>query len=143
MSRRKKARIDKAVRAGPKHQVVTCTGGEFLYRKTPCAECPWRRDSPVGEFPAEAFRLSAKSAYDMASTTFACHMSGKVRPAICAGFLMRGAHHNLSMRLARSRGALDPSLLSEEGVELYDNYREMAEANDVDPADPALAPCRD
>lgn len=31
----------------------------------PCAECPWRLDAPVGQFPPERFADLARSAEDM------------------------------------------------------------------------------
>lgn len=121
--------------------VVEVTGGEPSYCRRPCPECPWRTDVPVGVFPAEAFRISAPTAYDMATRVFACHMAGRGKPRTCAGFLMR-AHHNLSVRLGMIQGRIDPRQLSEDGVPLYEDYRAMAEANGVAADDPVLGPCR-
>lgn len=39
-------------------------------------------------------------------------------------------------------GRYDPSLVSDDGIALYDSYREMAVANGVPPDDPIIAPCR-
>lgn len=111
-------------------------GGRF--RKTVCAECPWRRDAEVGRFPAQAFRESASTSYDMAQRMFSCHMSGAAKPAVCAGFLLRNADHNLSVRVACVEGRYDPSEVSDGGADLYDNYREMAIANGVASDDPRL-----
>jgi hypothetical protein len=131
--------------AGPDHQVLTlnCASGDrFSHRKTICPDCPWRKDSKNGAFPAEAFRHSATTAYDMATTTFACHHQGSDKPATCAGFLLKGAEHNLSVRLAMIKGRYDPRAIDAKGVELHAGYRSMAIANGVDPDDPAIAPCR-
>lgn len=128
--------------AGPDHQVVTVTSsGDRAYRRTPCAECPWREDA-TGEFPAEAFLHSASTAYDMATNVFACHDSGSRRPAVCAGFLLRGSDHNLAVRLSALRGS-PMTDVSDAGHALHANYRAMAIANGVDPDDPILKPCRD
>ena len=127
--------------AGADHQVVTVQGGEGTYRRSPCSDCPWRVDA-VGLFPAEAFRHSAGTAYDMSDRTFACHQSGTVKPAICAGFLLRGAEHNLTVRLGRMRGRFKPDV-QDAGLQLHPNYRSMAVANGVPPSDPALRLCRD
>lgn len=125
--------------AGPDHQVVTITGAKGTHRRSPCEECPWRRDAPIGAFPPEAYRHSANTAYDMSSHIFSCHMTGAEKPATCAGFLLRGAEHNFSVRMARSDGrCLDMS----SDAPLYDNYREMATANGVPADDAALARCR-
>lgn len=128
--------------AGPEHQVVTvATPARSLYRREPCPECPWRLDAPVGAFHAEAFRISANTAYDLSTHRFACHMSGTEKPAACAGFLLRGADHNLSIRLAIASGEMGLGDVHSD-VALYDSYREMAIANGVDENDPALTPCR-
>lgn len=141
MSRKKQPEILRVRPADENHQVVTVAGdGSRRHRKKPCAQCPWRKDA-TGVFPAEAFRHSAETAYDMSSHVFSCHDSGTKRPAACAGFLLRGADHNLSVRLARMQGQMLD--VEEGGHELHENYRAMAIANGVDPDDPVLAPCRD
>lgn len=126
---------------GELHQVVTVTGGGGGYRRAPCATCPWRKDS-VGEFPAEAFRISASTAYDQAMNKFSCHSSGRKKPATCAGFLLRGARDNIGVRLTIFKGELDLTQVSDGGAELFDGYRSMAIANGVSPDDPALVKCR-
>lgn len=127
--------------AGPNHAVVSVESEVVSYRRTPCRDCPWRVDA-VGEFPAEAFRHSAETAYDMSQREFACHSSGSEKVATCAGYLLRGATHNLSTRLRLMNGRVDLSRVSDGGVELFDSYREMAVANGVDPDDPVLDRCR-
>lgn len=127
--------------AGADHQVVTVEGGPGTYRRKPCSDCPWRVDA-VGEFPAEAFRHSANTAYDMSRNTFACHQSGATRPAICTGFLLRGSEHNLAVRLQRIQGRIGDDV-RDGGHELHISYRAMAVANGVPPDDEALRPCRD
>lgn len=143
---KREVKILKETPAGEHHQVVTFLrvgggGDKHCHRKKPCKDCPWRKDS-AGVFPAEAFKVSAKTAYDMSDSTFACHSSGIDKPATCAGFLLNGAHHNLSIRLAYMRGKLTNDF-HDNGHELFQNYREMAVANGVDADDPVLAPCRD
>lgn len=136
----KQTRVVRTRPADDNHQVVTVEGGSAGYCRKPCADCPWRVDA-TGAFPAEAFRLSAPTAYDMAENVFACHQSGTERPRTCAGFLLRGSAHNLSVRLSRMHGRIHDDV-SDGGHALHDGYREMAIANGVDPNDPALAPCR-
>lgn len=136
-----KTRITETRPAGPFDQVVTVEGGKGTYRKKPCAGCPWVTEND-GTFPAEAFRHSASTAYDMSDRMFGCHESGTEKPATCAGFLLRGADHNLAVRLAFLRGRIDPSHLSDGGRDLHASYASMATANGVDPTDPVLARCR-
>jgi len=138
--RRKKPSVLRVRPAGDCHQVVTVEGGGGAYRKKPCNDCPWRVDA-VGVFPAEAFRHSANTAYDMATHTFACHQAGAGRPTTCAGFLLRGANHNLTVRLRLMDGTFKNDV-SDGGHRLHDDYRAMAIANGVDEQDEILAPCR-
>lgn len=137
-----KSKVVKITPAGHEHQVVTVVGGKGSYRRKPCFDCPWRKDAKIGEFPAESFRVSANTAADMSTHQFSCHNSGTEKPATCAGFLLRGADHNLSVRLGRMNGRIDLDAVSDGGVPLYESYRAMAEANGVSPDDPALAQCR-
>lgn len=111
------------------------------YCRQPCRECPWRRDVAPGKFSAARFRALANTAYDMARSLFACHMSTEEKPVACAGFLLRGADHNFTVRIGRSRGEMLPGQV-ETTVDLYSSYREMAIANGVSPSDPALRGCR-
>jgi hypothetical protein len=136
-----KPKVTNRRRAGRSHEVVTVMGGDTRYCTQPCAQCPWRIDQ-MGSFPAEAFRHSANTVYDMSGHSFACHMAGAEKPTTCAGFLLRGAEHNMNVRLALARGDIDPDKVSDGGHALYDGYREMAEANGVDKRDPVLRPCR-
>lgn len=134
------ARIVAIRPADENNQVVTTVGGSGGYRKTPCGGCPWRTDQ-TGQFPAEAFRHSAGTAYDMAQTTFGCHESGSKKPATCAGFLLRGADHNFKVRIGYAAGRFKNDV-SDGGHELHDSYRAMAAANGVPPDDPAIEKCR-
>lgn len=127
-------------KAGPDHRVLTLKGSRNprssrLYPKVPCPECPWRRKN-MGMFPAQAFRHSAETALDMSNHVFACHSSPIEDSKICTGFLLRGAVHNLAVRLMYIQGKLQPP--AEPECELFESYRDMAQANGVASDDPAL-----
>lgn len=107
------------------------------YMPSPCRECPWRRDVPVGKFTPARFQALAHTAYDLARKVFACHMSKDGGDVACAGYVLMQGAHNLAMRLARQ-----PFEVSTD-VKLFSNYREMAIANGVRPRDPCLVECRD
>lgn len=132
-----KAKITRVSPASENDQVLTVVGGIDVYRRTPCGGCPWRIDQ-AGKFSAEAFRISAHTAYDCAEEVFACHESGVKNPATCAGFLLRNSAHNLLARLKHINGG--PGCSSD--VELWPSYRAMAIGNGVDPDDPVLVRCR-
>lgn len=137
-------KITRVRKADDNHRVVRIEtkGAEAVsYRREPCGGCPWRKDQ-TGQFPAEAFRISANTAYDAAQETFGCHESGQKKPATCAGFLLQNAANNLSVRLSIAFGKADFSGITDGGHDLHESYRAMAEANGVDHNDPVLAPCR-
>ena len=126
--------------AGPDHQVVTVEGGHKGYRREPCPGCPWRVDN-TGSFPAQAFEHSAQTAHDMSTHVFACHESGVAGGHTCAGFLLRGADHNLAVRMGYIAGQYADDV-TDGGHPLHDSYRSMATANGVDPDSLALSACR-
>jgi hypothetical protein len=127
--------------AGKNHAVVTVVNGDDRYCTQPCPECPWRKDQ-TGEFPPEASKISANTANDMNTHTFGCHMAGTEKPATCAGFILNGSIHNLTVRLKVITGKIDLSKISNGGHELHKDYRSMAIANGVKKNDPAIKECR-
>jgi len=145
-----RARIVGVRPAGPDHRVLSVVGGgKRTARRTPCPDCPWRKDA-VGEFPPEAFIHAAPTGYDVPETiarwaagdppsTFACHQSGAARPATCAGFLLsESAAHNLALRMASGPIRTPDGA----GLDLFLDYYAMAVANGVPADHPAIAPCR-
>jgi hypothetical protein len=130
------------VRPADEHnQVVTIRGGSGQYRRRPCPGCPWVVAN-TGSFPAEAFAHSANTAEDMSGHMFGCHESGTGRPVTCAGFLLRGAEHNMAVRMRSATGQIDLDQVHEDGRELHPGYVSMAVANGLDPADLSLRNCR-
>lgn len=113
----------------------------LLAPKRPCAECPWRTDVAAGRFQAERFALLASSAYDQSFTLFQCHKTSDTRPVVCAGFILQGSAHNLSVRMAQGRGELTD--VAAAGLPLFPTYRAMAIANGVPANHYALTRCRD
>jgi len=107
------------------------------YCKRPCAECPWRTDVKPGKFTAERFRILAATAYDLATSVFACHMSKEGGEVACAGFILMQGAHNLTLRMARQTFEVKSD------APLYPTYRRMAIANGVRARDPSLRSCRD
>lgn len=101
----------------------------MIHQKRPCDECPWRTDVDTGRFSAARFEALADTARDMSMQIFACHKSKEGKDAACAGFLLRGADHNMSVRLAMMQGRYDPESVTDGGHDLYDSYADMALAN--------------
>lgn len=149
-ARRTGPSITNARLAGDEHLVLTIEGCGGHYRRRPCGGevstperpgCPWRVDA-TGHFPAEAFAHSANTADDLSGKMFGCHESGADRPATCAGFLLRGADHNMTVRMRLSSGSIDLSQVDDGGHELWPGYVTMAVENGLDMDDPALRNCR-
>lgn len=137
----KQARVTDVRPVDDDHRVVTVEGGHGVYRRWPCGGCPWRVDQ-TGEFPAEAFGQSARTAYDMSTHIFGCHEAGAERPTTCAGFLLRGGHHNMKVRMMIVTGAIDLDAVHDGGHELHRDYWTMAVENGLPESDPRLAQCR-
>lgn len=138
---RNKGRVIDVRPADENNQVVTVVGGGGQYRRRPCCGCPWKVEN-TGSFPSEAFAHSANTAEDMSTHMFGCHESGTEHPVTCAGFLLRGAAHNMTVRMKAATGGLDPSQVDDGGHELHPGYVSMAVVNGMHPRDPALARCR-
>ncbi len=108
------------------------------HRRYPCAECPFRRDTPSGQFPAcryEALRVTAGEPGCEAPVTapmFACH---KGREEACAGWLAVCGIEHLHVRLAVLTGRLEPEdLRARDGwPALFASYAEMAAAQGGQP----------
>ena len=110
----------------------------------PCANCPWRRDSPAGEFPAErydALRTTAgapghEAALD--APIFACHKSEPGRDRACAGWLAVAGIDHLGVRLAVVLGRLPAEVLRPGGdwPELFDSYGAIAARNGLSVSGP-------
>ncbi|MFI1225999.1 MULTISPECIES: DUF6283 family protein [Streptomyces] len=118
--------------------------GPPVAQRSPCAgteRCPWRRDAVPGAFPAEAFRLSAPTSYPDSDRRFGCHSSSAEAPRVCAGWLLRGASGNQQVLELLEAGLIQVPTLPA-GVELYDDYVEMAVVNGVAQDDSTLAPIR-
>lgn len=110
----------------------------------PCDECPWRRDTPAGRFPACRYQQLAETTggpgteVALGAPMFACHKTPDGRERACAGWLATTGRHHLGVRLAAALGRLDPAAL-EPGPgwpDLFDTYDEMAAtqaATDEDP----------
>jgi hypothetical protein len=107
------------------------------YQSAPCADCPWRRDSPAGEFTPqryEALRATAGrpgAEAGLSAPIFACHKSTEGRDRACAGWLAVVGYDHLGVRLAVVTGRLPAEALQagEDWPGLFASYDELAERN--------------
>lgn len=110
---------------------------ELAHCVRPCTNCPWRRDSSAGEFPAEryeALRTTAGSPgreAGLGAPIFACHKSEPGRDRACAGWLAVAGIDHLGIRLAVTLGRLPAAMLKpgSDWPDLFSSYDEMAERN--------------
>lgn len=108
----------------------------ILHRKTPCEECPFRKDTEPGQFPDdryEALRSTRGAPGDeapMDAPLFACHKSQDGKDLACAGWLAVCGYDHLGIRIAVLNGRLPPRVLrpGDPWPELFESYDEMAEA---------------
>lgn len=109
-------------------------------RRSPCSECPWRRDVPPGQFPSTRYQALEKThggpghEAPLDAPWFGCHkMPAYVEPGeevACAGWLAVEGIQHLGVRLAVSAGAVPAEALrpGEGWPELFGSYAEMAAA---------------
>lgn len=103
-------------------------------RTQPCAECPWRTDTPPGKFPIERYEALAGTSGSrgaeapLGAPMFACHKSGEGKERACAGWLASVGYEHLGVRLAVVTGALPAEALTPDPdwPELFDTYEQMA-----------------
>lgn len=108
---------------------------ELRHAKKPCADCPWRYDSPPDQFPAERFE-ALRCTSDQSGLTaplFACHKSAEGKDIACAGWLAIEGHSHIGVRLAVITGRLDPAVLETQPgwPDLYPSYDFMLEAKGI------------
>lgn len=105
-------------------------------QKRPCAECPWRRDVPPGQFPLERFEALRATAGEgdglaaIEAPMFGCHKAAEGDDGFaCAGWLVVCGRDHVGIRVAVAGGqlpadALDPG---DDWPMLFSSYGEMAE----------------
>ena len=110
------------------------------YRRYPCAECPFRRDTKPGQFPACRYSALQDTAgrpgaeAPLGAPLFACHKSPEGREEACAGWLAVAGYDHLGVRLAVAMGRLPASaLMPDDGwPKLFGSYAETAAAQSGD-----------
>lgn len=100
-------------------------------RKSPCNNCPYRKDAPRRHWSIEEFRdLMIKDA-DYMGVTYGCH---KKDDHVCVGWLMdqdKRGFPSLVLRMTLSKLRIDRTYLDNlaSPSEMFKSIREMAIAN--------------
>lgn len=106
-------------------------------RKRPCEECPFRKDTPPGQFPRERYAALRRTAPREDGThprlgdpLFACHKSAEGEEIACAGWLAVCGRDHVTVRLALAQGDLELHMVEppDDWPELHKSYDEMMEA---------------
>ena len=116
------------------------TANDLPHRRYPCAECPFRRDTEPGQFPACRYQALQDTAgrpggeAPLGAPLFACHKSPEGREEACAGWLAVAGYDHLGVRLAVAMGKLPASAVmpGEDWPELFGSYAETAAAQSGD-----------
>ena len=104
----------------------------FLSKRRPCKTCPWRKDAELGYWHQDHYRDMAKSCQRDGPNQMMCHQSRDTNQIVCAGWVLVLGFDAIGVRRAVHNGDFDPNRDFESGgLELYDSWEEMAEANGV------------
>jgi hypothetical protein len=106
------------------------------HRPKPCAQCPWVKSTPPGQFPAERYEeLKATTGspgceVPIGAPVFGCHKTAPGKEMPCAGWLAGVGWHHMGIRIAVATGglpleAVDPPSDSDY-PEVFTDYEEMA-----------------
>lgn len=126
----------------------SCRFDRLRHPNSPCEECPWRLDQPVGRFTPERYEVLRDTCRDpdggnagFGAPLFACHKTPDGRETACAGWLAVEGWNNVPVRMAVLDGRLDPAALvpDDDWPPLYPSYEALADANSGEGDGPTLA----
>lgn len=100
---------------------------------TPCASCPWRRDSDPHEIPnfeldkARKLVCTVGDGSDDFRPIMACHGSTEVCNRPCVGYVAKVGYTNLSVRIAALDNTIPLGEIAADtaDLDLYDTFDEM------------------
>lgn len=105
----------------------------------PCASCPWRTTARAEDIPNFSMDLAERLAAtcpdsrgmgpNYGAKVFACHQSKVDDEFACAGWLAKVGNRHPEVRLAVTRGTLDPAALTpgQGWPALHDSYVDVLE----------------
>lgn len=101
--------------------------------KPPCADCPWRKDAPLGVWPRERWLTLARTCRGDGQLIFACHKSPQDAPRVCLGWAAVEGDGAVGVRHALRLRKLDLAAVyaRPEGIPLYESFDAMLAANGV------------
>jgi uncharacterized protein DUF6283 len=105
--------------------------------KTPCNNCPWRRDAPVEHWDPDHFRSIWRNCQDDGQHVMLCHKAGSLPEeaqgtVVCQGWVRVMGTQAVGVRVALMQKRVTPDEL-EGGTEgLFDSFEEMMVANGIE-----------
>ena len=101
-------------------------------KHSPCADCPWRNDAPVGFWHKSNFKKLWKNCQDDGLRLMLCHKSRKSRKKqICAGYAIVLGYESIGLRLAAFEGQFDPNDYDANGIALHPSFAAIMKAQGI------------
>ena len=101
-------------------------------KRSPCADCPWRKDAPVGFWHKSNFNKLWKNCQDDGLRLMLCHKSRKSRKKqICAGYAIVLGYESIGLRLAAISGQFDPNDYDANGIVLHPSFEAIMKAQGI------------
>ncbi len=100
-------------------------------KKSPCNNCPYRKDSPIALWSVEEFKKLVETENDYFGSVYGCH---KKDGNVCVGWLINQDNRNLpsiALRIALSTNKVTREYLDSLHCpsEMFDTVEEMCLAN--------------
>jgi len=94
--------------------------------RSPCNNCPWRKDAPMGYWHPKHFRDVWYDCQDDGLGLMLCHKSKAAkRPIICAGYALIVGFDSIGLRISASKGEFVPGNYSAKGIPLHRSFKAM------------------
>ncbi len=95
-------------------------------KRSPCNDCPWRKDAPLGYWHPKHFRDVWFNCQDDGLHLMLCHKSKVAkRPIICAGYALIIKFNSIGLRFSAISGEFVPENYSAKGIPLHRSFKAM------------------
>ena len=101
-------------------------------KRSPCEDCPWRTDAPVGYWHKSNFKRLWNKCQDDGLHVMLCHKSRKLKEKrICAGYAIVLGFESIGLRLAAHKGQFDPNDYHANGIALHPSFEAIMKAQGI------------
>lgn len=107
-----------------------CSNNSYK-KRTPCNNCPYRKDAPLAHWSVEEFKHLMETEKDQLGTVYGCH---KNDGSVCIGWLMNQDERDfpsIALRISLSANNIDRKYLDSLhcNVPRFASVEEMCKAN--------------